>query len=91
MFKLYQTWLCFTVNTRCSVHGRLNTNQRFSKRRFIFFASANDVISDSEIESDDNTDQEDDILIEDDGESRRSESSGGRPGFISFYNQPYKK
>ncbi|PWA38020.1 hypothetical protein CTI12_AA583530 [Artemisia annua] len=81
-----------SVNTRYSVHGRLNTNQRFSKRRFIFFASVNDVISDSEIESDDNTDQEeDDILIEDDEESRRSESSGGRPGFISFYNQPYKK
>nr|GEW05904.1 telomere length regulator taz1 like [Tanacetum cinerariifolium] len=80
------------VNTRWSVHGRLNTNQGFSNRQFIFFASVSDVISDNEIESDDNTDQEeDDILIEDDGVSRRSESSGGRPGFISFYNQPYKK
>lgn len=80
------------VNTRCSIHGRLNKNQSFSKRRFIFYASVNDVISDSEIESDDNTDQEeDDILIEDDGESARSERNGGRPGFISFYNQPYKK
>lgn len=66
-----------------------------SKRRFIFFASVDDLISDSEIETDDGTDQEhDDCLIEDDEASKRFETietSRGRPGYISFYNQPYKK
>ncbi|KAI3807025.1 hypothetical protein L1987_22945 [Smallanthus sonchifolius] len=89
--------LKISVNTRCSLHRRLNTNQRFPNRRIIFFASSNDLISDSEIESDDNTDQEDDIdddiLIEDDVASKIEtvEISRGRPGFISFYNQSYKK
>ncbi|KAJ0804476.1 hypothetical protein HanPI659440_Chr02g0038471 [Helianthus annuus] len=86
------------VNTRCFLHRRWNTNQRLSNRRFIFSASINESISDSEIESDFNTDQEDeiddDILIEDDVASRKfepAEVSRGRPGFISFYNQSYKK
>ncbi|KAL8225993.1 hypothetical protein R6Q57_018550 [Mikania cordata] len=51
----------------------------------------------SELESDDNTDQEDDIdddiLNEDDAQSNKEivEVSRGRPGFISFYNQRYVK
>ncbi|KAD6118920.1 hypothetical protein E3N88_10191 [Mikania micrantha] len=54
-------------------------------------------IRDSELESDDNTDQEDDIdddiLNEDDAQSNKEivEVSRGRPGFISFYNQCYVK
>ncbi|XP_076902751.1 uncharacterized protein LOC143557598 [Bidens hawaiensis] len=87
------------VNARCSLHRRLNTNQILPKSRFIFFSSVNDSVVDSEIESDDNnTDQEDDIdddiLIQDDVATKRIETaeiSRGRPGFISFYNQPYKK
>ncbi|XP_071689567.1 uncharacterized protein [Rutidosis leptorrhynchoides] len=82
------------VNTRYFLHGRLNTNQRFVKRKHRLFASIDDLISDSEIESDDSTDQEDnDILIEDEASEKYEtvEKSGGRPGLISFYNQPYNK
>lgn len=89
---LFLLW--FTVNTRYFLHGRLNTNQRLSKRKSKFLASIDDLISDSGIESDDITDQEDDdILIEDEASKRYEtvERSGGRPGLISFYNQPYKK
>lgn len=87
--------LCFAVNTRCSINGRLNMNQRFPKRRFIFFASVEDLISGSnDIDSDDGTDEEedDDLLIEDEASKRFEtlERSGGKPGLISFYNHPYK-
>nr|XP_043636020.1 uncharacterized protein LOC122607160 [Erigeron canadensis] len=88
------TPLKFAVNARCFQHGRINTNPRFPKRVFKFFASVDDLISDSEIESDDNTDQEDDdILILDEASKRFDtiEGSRGRPGLISFYNQPYRK
>ncbi|KAI3512899.1 hypothetical protein L1887_20221 [Cichorium endivia] len=81
------------VKTRCFINGRLNTNQKFPKRRFISLASVEDLISGSEIQSDDDTDQEDDdVLIEDEASKRFEtfETSGGRPGLISFYNQPYK-
>lgn len=63
----------------------------------MFFASTNELIADTGIEPDDNTDQEDetddDIPIEDDVASKTEtvEISRGRPGFISFYNQSYKK
>ncbi|CAH1419168.1 unnamed protein product [Lactuca virosa] len=82
------------VNTRCSINGRLNMNQRFPKRRFIFFASVEDLISGSnDIDSDDGTDEEDDDLLIEDEASKRFETlerSGGKPGLISFYNHPYK-
>ncbi|KAJ9559635.1 hypothetical protein OSB04_004795 [Centaurea solstitialis] len=86
------------VDTRCSLRGRLNTNQRLPKRRFIFFASVDDLISGSEMElDDDGTDQEDDDFQIEDEESKKFETverragSAGRPGLISFYNHPYGK
>lgn len=69
-------------------------NQTFPKRRFISLASVEDLISGTEIDSDDGTDQEeeDDILIENESSKtfESTERSGGRPGLISFYNHPYK-
>lgn len=82
------------VDTRCSLRGRLNTNQNLPKSRFIFFASVDDLISGSEMELDDGTDQEDDDFPIEDEESKRFETverSAGRPGLISFYNHPYEK
>ncbi|XP_024971833.1 uncharacterized protein LOC112510740 [Cynara cardunculus var. scolymus] len=85
------------VDTRCSLHGRLNTNQRFPKRRFILFASVDDLISGSEMELDEGTDQEDDDFEIEDEKSKRFETvessggSAGKPGLISFYNHPYEK
>ncbi|KAL4559727.1 hypothetical protein LXL04_031872 [Taraxacum kok-saghyz] len=89
------TRLKTAVTTRCL--GSLNENpltmnQTLPKRQFILLASTEDLITDSEIDSDDDTNQEDNdnLPLQDQQESSRtSERTSGKPGLISFYNHPY--
>ncbi|XP_060670350.1 uncharacterized protein LOC125420396 [Ziziphus jujuba] len=76
------------------IHGIVNSRGRFRKRQSVFFAVSEDRSQYSEIEED-TSDQESDYSDNEDLFITSSsyipfDGTDGKPGFISFYNRPYK-
>lgn len=82
------------IKSYYSIHGILNV-KRSLKRRAILFATFEDQSPSDELKPDTSEQEEYHLDAEDTSPGRityfHSESTGGKPGFISFYNRSYKK
>lgn len=92
---VYIYFLLLQVVKSCrSIVEKMKLNETYPKRRPIFCVISEDLFMDSELETDSllqdaNQSLSDEVSLID-SLCTETEGAGGKPGFISFYNRPYK-